>query len=199
MPQNNQKFSGILDAALPVLVRYGFRKTTMADIAQAAGISRASLYLAFSSKEQLFRAGAARAHADAMDNVIKALAGQGDVLTRIEAAMMTFQRSLIAPFGSSAEMADLFDAGRSLAEDIILGTRAQLLEQLGMSLSKAERNGEIDLARIGARPDDVAGMIVAAMDGIKHIQGAGAALEDGMHLFTRILRTALTPADSGLS
>lgn len=192
MLQNDQKIAEILDAALPVFVRYGFRKTTMADIAQAAGISRASLYLAFSNKEQLFRAGAARAHTDAMHGVITALGGHGDVLTRIEAALTAFQRNLIAPFGNSAEMADLFNAGTSLAEDIILGTRAQLLEQLRSHLSKAEENEEVDLSRIGATPDEVAGMIVAATDGIKHIQGAGAALEDGTRLLVRILRAAVT-------
>src|SRR4051812_18866700 len=43
MNQNDQKSEGILDAALPVFVRHGFRKTSMADIARAAGISRAAL------------------------------------------------------------------------------------------------------------------------------------------------------------
>lgn len=192
MLQNDQKTDGILDAALPVFVRYGFRKTTMADIAQAAGISRASLYLTFNNKEQLFRVGAARAHANAMHGVITALGGQGDVLTRIEAAMTAFQRNLIAPFGSSAEMADLFNASTFLAEDIILDTRAQLLEQLRSHLSKAEDNKEIDLSRVGAKPDEVAGLIVAATDGIKHIQGAGAALEDGTRLLIRILQAAIS-------
>ncbi|OKO85591.1 TetR/AcrR family transcriptional regulator [Bradyrhizobium sp. AS23.2] len=190
MTQNDQRIAGILDAALPVFVRYGFRKTSMADIAKAAGISRASLYLAFSNKEELFRAGSARAHARAMDAVSLALSEKCDVVARIEAAMTTFQRSLIAPFGGSAEAEELFTTNMALAQDITLDTRTQLLELLASHLSKAEQNGEIDLSRVGAQPKDLADMIVAAMDGLKHMRGAGAALEDGTRLFMRILRAA---------
>lgn len=193
MTPNEQKISWILDAALPVFIRYGFRKTSMADIAQAAGISRASLYLAFNNKEQLFRAGSARAHSKTMEEVQLALCEEGDVLTRIETAMLTFQRSLIAPFGSSAEAAELFNTSRTLAEDITLDTRARLLEKVASSLMNAEEKGEIDLSRIGARPGALANMIVAATDGVKHMHGAGNALEEGTRLFMRILKTAILP------
>jgi AcrR family transcriptional regulator len=45
------------DAALTVFQRYGFARTTMADIADAAGISRPALYLLFPNKEEIFAAG----------------------------------------------------------------------------------------------------------------------------------------------
>ena len=44
------------DAALTVFQRYGFARTTMADIADAAGISRPALYLLFPNKEEIFAA-----------------------------------------------------------------------------------------------------------------------------------------------
>jgi len=46
----------ILDAAIGVFLRYGFRKTSMDDLARAAGISRQGLYLHFPTKEALFKA-----------------------------------------------------------------------------------------------------------------------------------------------
>ena len=46
----------VLAAALEVFGRYGFRKTSMDEVARAAGISRQGLYLYFASKEMLFRA-----------------------------------------------------------------------------------------------------------------------------------------------
>ena len=46
----------VLAAALGVFGRYGFRKTSMDEVARAAGISRQGLYLYFASKEALFRA-----------------------------------------------------------------------------------------------------------------------------------------------
>lgn len=46
----------LLDAAATVFLRYGYRKTSMDDIARAAGVSRQGLYLHFATKEDLFRA-----------------------------------------------------------------------------------------------------------------------------------------------
>ena len=43
-------------AALATVGKYGLQKTTMSDIAQAAGISRQSLYNVYPNKEELLRA-----------------------------------------------------------------------------------------------------------------------------------------------
>ena len=44
-----------LVAAIGVFARYGFRKTSMDDVAAAMGMSRQALYKKFSSKNELFR------------------------------------------------------------------------------------------------------------------------------------------------
>ncbi len=46
----------VLDAALLIFARYGYRKASMEDVARAADISRPGLYLYFPSKQDLFRA-----------------------------------------------------------------------------------------------------------------------------------------------
>jgi len=46
----------VLAVALEVFGRYGFRKTSMDEVARAADISRPGLYFLFSSKETLCRA-----------------------------------------------------------------------------------------------------------------------------------------------
>src|SRR5688572_25054847 len=63
----------LLDAALTVFLRYGFRKTSMDDVARAADISRQGLYLHFPTKEDLFRA----ATRHALEGALRAA---GDVL-----------------------------------------------------------------------------------------------------------------------
>ena len=45
----------ILVAATAAFLRYGFKKTSMDDVAQAAGVSRQGLYLYFDTKDFLFR------------------------------------------------------------------------------------------------------------------------------------------------
>ncbi|HTV19327.1 MAG TPA: TetR/AcrR family transcriptional regulator [Polyangiaceae bacterium] len=46
----------LLDAALGVFLKFGFRKTSMDEVARAANVSRQGLYLHFAKKEALFRA-----------------------------------------------------------------------------------------------------------------------------------------------
>lgn len=46
----------IVRAAIEVFLRFGFRKTSMDDVAKAAAISRQGLYLHFETKDILFRA-----------------------------------------------------------------------------------------------------------------------------------------------
>ena len=46
----------ILEASSRLLLRYGFRKSSMDEVARAAGISRQGLYLYFATKDVLFEA-----------------------------------------------------------------------------------------------------------------------------------------------
>jgi AcrR family transcriptional regulator len=192
MSERDAKSDHILDAALPVFVRHGFRKASMADIARAAGISRASLYLSFNSKEELFRMGSMRAHARTMRDVEAALSGDGDVFGRIETAMAVFQRELIAPFAGSADAIELFDVNMALAKDITLAARDRLVALLAQALGDAEVAGAVTLGSLQARPADVASVIVAAIDGIKHAEGAGPKFAEDMQLFMRLLRAAIS-------
>ncbi|MFZ4748552.1 MAG: helix-turn-helix domain-containing protein, partial [Sphingomonas sp.] len=50
------KISKVVRAAGEIFLRYGFARTTMGDVAKAAGISRPALYLLFPGKEPLFAA-----------------------------------------------------------------------------------------------------------------------------------------------
>ena len=51
----------VLESALLTFARFGYRKTSMEAVAQAAHISRPGLYFLFSSKEELFRAAVTQA------------------------------------------------------------------------------------------------------------------------------------------
>jgi AcrR family transcriptional regulator len=54
MSDSDERQQQILDAAAAVIIRLGYDKTTMSDIAAQAGVSRRTLYLYFKGKEQLF-------------------------------------------------------------------------------------------------------------------------------------------------
>src|SRR5258708_39849027 len=46
----------ILEAAATLLVRWGFRKTTIDDVAREAGVAKGTIYLNWRDKNELFRA-----------------------------------------------------------------------------------------------------------------------------------------------
>jgi AcrR family transcriptional regulator len=53
---DNIKKMEIVATALEVFFKYGYKRVAMNEIAEAAGISRAGLYLYFKSKEEMFNA-----------------------------------------------------------------------------------------------------------------------------------------------
>ena len=55
----------ILDTAAALLVRWGFRKTTVDDVAREAGVAKGTIYLHWKDKHELFRAALMRAQEQA--------------------------------------------------------------------------------------------------------------------------------------
>jgi TetR/AcrR family acrAB operon transcriptional repressor len=64
---NQERANRILDAAVKLIIRYGFDKTTVSDIAEEAGVSKGAVYLHWSSKDDLFEAMLWRESANYMD------------------------------------------------------------------------------------------------------------------------------------
>lgn len=56
MPDSDKTQDQILSAAAEVIIRLGYNKTNVSDIAEEAGLSRRTIYLYFKGKEDLFEA-----------------------------------------------------------------------------------------------------------------------------------------------
>jgi TetR/AcrR family acrAB operon transcriptional repressor len=54
--ENKDREARILDSAGAMLLRYGYEKVTIGDIAEEAGISKGAIYLHFASRDALFQA-----------------------------------------------------------------------------------------------------------------------------------------------
>lgn len=98
--QTEQRREAVLNAACEIFAKYGYRKASMQDIAEAAGLSKSVLFKYFGTKEQLYRAvfamasasiagadSAARAERQEAENVF-------DTMRRtVDARMQLFSRS----------------------------------------------------------------------------------------------------------
>src|ERR1700732_4424455 len=103
----------VLDAAVGVFARYGYRKASMDEVARAAGVSRQGLYLQFANKEELFRKTLEHSLNNQLNAAVAALARQDGLEARIIAACDAWSGRFIGSLGSDA--ADLMCASTSLA------------------------------------------------------------------------------------
>src|SRR5436305_12788242 len=93
----------LLEAAIAVFARYGFRKTSMDEVARAAGVSRQGLYLLFADKEELFRKALTHKLARQLGSAVLALSRTGDPLeVRLIAACDVWAGQFIGTVGADA-------------------------------------------------------------------------------------------------
>ncbi len=112
------RLCAVLDAAVGVFARYGYRKTSMEDVARAAGVSRQGLYLSFANKEELFRRALEHSLSDQLACAITALSRAEDGLeTRLVAACKEWAGRFVGSLGADA--ADLMCASTSLAGETL--------------------------------------------------------------------------------
>lgn len=90
-----EKHQRILEAATEVFLRYGFRRTTMGDLAAAAGVSRPALYLLYCNKERIFEEALARMVERTLGEVKARIAQPG---TPGEKLRFAFECWVVRPF-----------------------------------------------------------------------------------------------------
>ncbi|MDB6079856.1 MAG: bacterial regulatory s, tetR family protein, partial [Akkermansiaceae bacterium] len=148
---SDEKAERVLAAALPVFMRYGYKRTTMGDIAESAGISRPALYLIFPSKEEIFSAGLAQVFAG---KVVEIRAGLGSRGTLMEKLLFALEIWCVQPFEmilASPDARDLLESGYAFAAEVVQGAFAEfetvLVELLGPAV-KAQSGVKLPAARI---------------------------------------------------
>jgi AcrR family transcriptional regulator len=113
-PAADARQLAVLDAAVAVFARYGFRKASMDEVARAAGVSRQGLYLQFANKEELFRKAVEHSLNNQLNAAVAALSRQQDSLeVRLIAACDAWSGRFVGSLGADA--ADLMCASTSLA------------------------------------------------------------------------------------
>jgi AcrR family transcriptional regulator len=76
---NQEKTTQIFDAALKIFARYGYKKTTVEDIARDVGMTKGNLYFYFKDKRDLYNQAVAHALLKWQSRVAAAVEQQDDV------------------------------------------------------------------------------------------------------------------------
>jgi AcrR family transcriptional regulator len=184
----------ILEAAFKTFVAYGFKRTTMADIAEGAGISRPALYLLFKNKNDIFRAGFQIFVEELLHAMEKVLDGQGHLPTRVADAVIA---GMVTPFKAIVDTphgAELFDAKQALADDLGNEWFARMQALIRKAIDRAETTRELQLP-VGADSAAVARLLVNGLEGIKHRTQLADGCEQEMRLLVDLMLKPMMTSD----
>lgn len=188
----DRKREAVFEAAADVFSRYGFRRTSMNDIAEAAGISRPALYLMFENKEDLFRQLANTRQSQAIDEAVAVLAEDAPIAERVNRAILAYERIYYEPVAGSPHGAEFLDLTQSVASEDMAKGRKRLIAHLARSIAAARSSGEITEPGDQMRPEEFASLLMLSVNGMKK---AATSIEDfrqKIREVTRIFMASIT-------
>src|SRR5271166_2832900 len=161
------KRAAILDAALKLFSQYGYRRTSIDDIAHEAEIAKGTVYLSFKSKEEIFRA-LCESLIERTESAAKvARATSGPIYERLVAVLEAKFGFLFETVYRSAHAAELMDSKNRLSADLFAQSGRRYMKVLREMIEEATRAGELTPSRMELDADDLAQMLVAAAHGIE--------------------------------
>lgn len=177
--------TAILEAAAKVFLRYGYKKTSMDDLARAAGLSRQGLYLHFKTKEALFQAAILNFMEGGRIAYGAALAqSERSLFDRLLGAFEAFHGSSIGQVGDRY-VGELLEATSSLLGDAPEEHERTFLADITKLL--ADR-GEVGCTgRSPITPRELAETLCATSCGLKHGVATPAEYRDRMSVALRIV------------
>jgi AcrR family transcriptional regulator len=164
----------ILKAAFERFSRYGFRRTSMEDIAGEAGVSRAALYLQFANKEEIFRSLSQELHETSLQKAAAALSDDAPLAARLQAAAEAKSARFVEIAYGSPHGSELLDESNRICGEMSAETQKRFVDQLTRCFRRAAHTGEVDLPSAGVSAPEAADLFARSVAGLK---GSGVTPE----------------------
>jgi AcrR family transcriptional regulator len=192
----------ILDAAILVFRRQGFRRSSIEQAAEAAGLTRQALYHHFKSKEELFRAVIERLHEDALAAEIAAAGAAekagGSLADILVASVSAKLGKLAASLDGSPHVEELFSEHLVQARDLYQKYSAAYAELVAGTITRVCRKQGLVL-NASMTPHELARCVEMAVNGTKSaypaLQPADAFLNDLEIMLRTLIAGAVRPAE----
>jgi AcrR family transcriptional regulator len=198
--RSDTRREALLQAAIGVFLRYGYKKTSMDDLARAADLSRQGLYLHFATKEELFKE--AVSHLMKQGRVAMRATLKRDDLAiedRLLGAFVAFKSHSSGGEMPREHMDELLSTATQLVgpaleelEQAVIGDLTQFLQSSGIAA---------EWRAAGLTAKDIAQHLYAASYGIKHQVRTLAEYTDRMQVAVRLVcrasAGARTPSSRG--
>ncbi|SEE07747.1 TetR/AcrR family transcriptional regulator [Bradyrhizobium erythrophlei] len=192
----------ILDATMLVFRRHGFRRSSIEQVAEAAGLTRQALYHHFESKEALFRAVIERVHESAIAAeaiaVAEAEAADSNLGNILAAGMTARMSTMIASLDGSPHLEELYSEHLVHARDLYQTYAARYAERMVATIARTVRKHRLALPQ-ELSPAEFARLVEMSVYASKSqypaMQPADAFLKD-MAMMVRTLCAGALPKSS---
>lgn len=171
--EGSETSARILDAAVSVFSRYGFRRASVDDVAAEAGVAKGTIYLYHESKEALFRA-VAQAVADRL--LAGAAAARGAEAPAAERLRLVLEAKFLYLYdvvALSPHASELLDSKGRLAADVFEAADRRYHALVAAVIAEGVEEGAFDLSRAGLSPAAAAAFVVRVGHGLETADGGG--------------------------
>jgi len=182
----------ILDAALKLFSQYGYRRTSIDDIAREAEIAKGTVYLSFRSKEEIFRALCESLIERTESAVTLARAAGGPIDERLVAVLEAKFGFLFETVYRSAHAAELMDSKNRLSADLFAQSGRRYMKVLREMIEDAIGTVELAPSRMALEADDLAQMLIAAAHGVESAATSRAQYHRRLREIVRVIVAGLS-------
>ena len=174
------KPNAIVLAGLQLFTQYGYRKTSIDDIAQAAQVAKRTVYLHFENKAAVFLAILEYLGDQVRLRCAAAELEGGTPVDRLTGLLNAYFGMGFDLFSKSEHMPELEETFSKLARTKIVGLNTEYEDRLARFLRSLEKTGEIGGPPPGLTVEQIVHILMRAAEGAKHdskVQGDRKALE----------------------
>jgi AcrR family transcriptional regulator len=184
--QNAARRAAILRSAAGVFLRYGYKKTSMDDLAREAGLSRQGLYLHFARKEAIFHDAVVLLADHSLKAARAALACAGRT---IDARLLDAFTGLVSNVDGSSmsreHLIELTTTAAALAGPVVAAFDEALLDELARALRASGVAAAWKAEGLSAKT--LARHLVVASRGIKQSARTDADYREQMRVAVRVI------------
>lgn len=177
----------VIQAATGVFLRYGYARTTMADIAKSAGLSRPNLYLSFPDKESIFRAVIETMVAAKFEDIKTGLGKRSGLEAKLRFACESWGAGGFEVVLANPDSKDMFDVGFPPVLESYFAFEELLADILRES---------IELSGLKVKAPELARTIVFGMKGFKDVAKDGKEMRRMIAALIEMVTAALKSSDT---
>ena len=178
--EGSAKPKAIVLAALELFTRYGYRKTSIDDIARVAQVAKRTVYLHFENKAAVFLAIVDYLGDQVRERCAAAERKGGTAVDRLTALLDAYFGMGFELFSKSEHRSELEETFLKLARARIGGLITEYEHRLAGFLRSLEKAGEIGKPPQGLTVEQIVDVLMRAAEGAKHdskVQGDRKALD----------------------